>query len=147
MSEQIFHIGVKGLIRNKKGDFLLLNLHPKQLRDDKSRSWDVPGGRMDPGEDFETTLAREIKEELGIVYDSKPEFFTATLTNIHIPTDRGEVRLVLMFYLLSVPDGAKITLSGEHTKYEWVDARTAAAHLKEKYSDQFAQQMLTRLAA
>jgi 8-oxo-dGTP pyrophosphatase MutT (NUDIX family) len=141
MSEQAFHIGIKGLIRNDKGQLLLLS--KKHIGDmDKSRvAWDIPGGRMDIGEDFEDTLAREIKEELGIEYDTKPEFFVATKTNIKIPSEHGELSLVLMFHHLKIPNDAKITLSDEHLGYEWVDVATAADRLRRAYSDRFAEQL------
>ncbi len=141
MSEQIFHIGVKGLIRNKQGEFLLLNIDPSRLLKEKTSTWDIPGGRMEAGESFETTLAREIKEELDVSYDTKPDFFGTILTRLQIPTDRGKVALVLMLYLLTIPDNAKIKLSHEHVSYEWVDLETAIERLKDKYSESFARQM------
>jgi hypothetical protein len=46
-----------GLVKNKRGDFLLI------LRDGK---WDLPKGHREAGEDIKTTAIREVEEETGI---------------------------------------------------------------------------------
>ena len=48
-----------GLVRNKRGDFLLIN---------RNGLWDLPKGHQDPGEDISVTALREVQEETGI-YD------------------------------------------------------------------------------
>ena len=57
MKEQLFQVGVKALIEDEMGRVLLL----------KNRDfWDMPGGRMDQGEDVRQTLERELTEEIGV---------------------------------------------------------------------------------
>ena len=46
-----------GLVRNRRGDFLLIN---------RNGIWDLPKGHQDPGEDISTTALREVCEETGI---------------------------------------------------------------------------------
>ena len=46
-----------GLVRNKRGDFLLIS---------RNGLWDLPKGHQDPGEDISITALREVKEETGI---------------------------------------------------------------------------------
>lgn len=55
----IFNNGKMLLLHNNPTGFLLG--HKPELGD-----WDLPGGRMEPGESEEQTLKREIQEELGI---------------------------------------------------------------------------------
>jgi predicted house-cleaning noncanonical NTP pyrophosphatase (MazG superfamily) len=147
VSRQVFTIGIKGLIRNSKGEFLVLGVPERKLRNKKFKPWDVPGGQIEPGETFQATLAREIKEELSIVYDAKPEFITSTFTDIRIPNEMGEVALVLMFYLLTIPDNSKIILSDDHNSYEWVELDEAINRLEDKYQDDFAEQIRKNLTA
>jgi 8-oxo-dGTP diphosphatase len=59
-----FGVAVKAMIKNNKDEYLVLSksdkddINPKQI--------DIPGGRLEFGEDFEEALKREVKEELGI---------------------------------------------------------------------------------
>ncbi len=46
-----------GLVRNRRGDFLLIN---------RNGFWDLPKGHQDPGEDISVTALREVEEETGI---------------------------------------------------------------------------------
>ena len=64
MSEDIFHLGIKALIRNKHGEILLLHVDPAAVGG--KEYWDIPGGRVQRGHGVEETLRREIEEETGI---------------------------------------------------------------------------------
>lgn len=44
MSEDIFHLGIKALIRNNDGKILLLQVNPQKLRGKQTDYWDLPGG-------------------------------------------------------------------------------------------------------
>lgn len=95
----IFHRGDKFLLlKQTKGDF-----------------WELPGGRLEPGEKIEDCFAREIAEELGWP-DIELEKF------IHVWTlDRVDkmIRYVLIA-ATAEPIDKSIILSDEHTEYGWV---------------------------
>ncbi len=57
-------IGVGAIILNKDGKFLLIR-RGKKSQNEKEH-WGFPGGAMDFGETFATTIKREVKEELGV---------------------------------------------------------------------------------
>lgn len=137
MSIQLFHIGIKALCKNNEGKYLLLQVNPKKLSGDQPAYWDIPGGRIEENGTVEETLKRELKEELGLYMTGKPEFFTAVVANIKIPTDDGEVGLVLMIYTLQFKDNADIKISDEHISYEWVEPKVAAERLAHKYPVEF----------
>lgn len=51
-----------GILENEKGEILLV----KRKWPPSKGKWDLPGGFLNPGEDMEESLKREIKEELGV---------------------------------------------------------------------------------
>src|ERR1035437_9513884 len=60
-------VSIKALLFDENGKLML-------IRDEDGR-WDLPGGSMEHGENFEQTLKREIKEEMGVdceILDPKP---------------------------------------------------------------------------
>jgi 8-oxo-dGTP diphosphatase len=53
-------VAVSGLIRNEKGEVLLVKTH---WRND---TWEAPGGQVERGETLKEALHREVKEETGV---------------------------------------------------------------------------------
>lgn len=58
-------VGVKAFIRRSDGKFLVLQ-RAKPYPDSEILRWDIPGGRIVPGEEMEQALEREIREETGL---------------------------------------------------------------------------------
>jgi len=54
---------VAGLIRGARGELLLSQRRPDQAMGGK---WELPGGKIEPGESPAEALARELREELAI---------------------------------------------------------------------------------
>ena len=136
-NEKLFYVGVKGLIENKNGQILLL-FAPGWEKNNTKAHWDIPGGRVSDGEDILTALKREIEEETQVTELSGVEFYTAVVSNHEIPLPDGRnAGLVLMVYKVTVPDDAKVVISEEHEKYEWVDKEVAADRLANKYPQEF----------
>lgn len=119
--ERMFQVGVKAMIENDKGEVLIL-LDSRQPNKDWE-AWDFPGGRMNEGEDFLQTLARELEEETGITEFHDPKFITTILSTHEITLkNKSKVGLVLVVYKIKVNEDTKITLSDEHHEYRWVSA-------------------------
>lgn len=133
MAERLFQIGVKALITNSEGEILLIQNHKGY--------WDIPGGRMDNGESFMDTLARELNEEAGIHSFSKPVFFETVLSNITIDTSGGPTGLVLLIYQTNLPVDTEIVLGEEEAEYEWATSAHAAERLGNKYPPEFTQKL------
>jgi 8-oxo-dGTP diphosphatase len=142
MSEKLFYVGVKGLIRNDKGEYLLLHADVTKFRKNISPYWDIPGGRIKEGDSVIETLQREILEETGITASS-PEFLTAVVSNHEIPygDDDKLAGLVLMVYSVQIPSDAKINISEEHTEYAWFSLADAKEKLAHKYPPEFIAQL------
>ncbi len=125
--EKLFYVGIKGLIKNIDGKYLLLKSSLRNHTIDTKPYWDIPGGRIEEGSDAVTTLKREIEEETGITEIQNSEFFTAVISNHQIPlSDSQKAGLVLMIYTVNIPEDYPIVLSDEHTDYEWVERAIAA---------------------
>lgn len=61
----ILQVGVKVLLKNGEGKFLLARRNPKKYPETGSQ-WDIIGGRIEPGTDLITNLKREVLEEIGL---------------------------------------------------------------------------------
>ena len=140
--EKQFHVGIKALITNDKGQVLLLkeNVHGHNL--ERGHYWDFPGGRMEDGETVVDTLRREVEEETGIKEISEPEFKAATISPVQIKLKNGEVvGLVLMVYKTTIPKDSVIRLEDTQIGYEWVDIKEAKKRITHKYPKDFIDQL------
>lgn len=131
MTEQLFQVGVKGLIRNDKNQILMVH--------NEKAYWDLPGGRMEPGETFEDTLSRELLEEIGGRIAGKAIWFTTTLTDITIPVGGARYPLILTVFEvnLSNENELKVSATGPEDGFEWFTPSDVAENLKHKYSSDF----------
>jgi 8-oxo-dGTP diphosphatase len=118
-----FRLAVKAFIVNK--DRLLI---VKRASDDiqKPNIWEIPGGRLEPGEDPFIGLIREIREETGL-------YITPILPMSinHFTRDDGQI--ITMIVSLCKPLGGRIKISKEHSNLEWIELKKA----KEKLTDFF----------
>src|SRR5947207_13729555 len=64
--------------------------------------WEFPGGKVEPGEEDEPALVREIHERLGVEADIGMQ-----LAERH--TDYGDYEVTLVLYAASLPPGATLT--------------------------------------
>ena len=134
MSEDVFHYGIKALIRNAEGKFLLLKVNVQRLKNlghNGPAYWDIPGGRIQKGDSVEQTLFREVEEETGIKNIRGYEHFATTVANFRI--QNGALGLILSSFVCDVGDVKSVVLSDEHTDYAWVEPAEAVRLLSVKY--------------
>lgn len=144
MSEDTFHLGIKALIRNSAGNILLLQVNPAKLKGTSKDYWDLPGGRIQKGDDITDTLKREVYEETGIDNIKTTKEIGMVMSNIRIPVGNDTVGLILGIYDCSVVGASVITISDEHIAYEWFTSQEAASLLAVKYPKSFCE-LLTSL--
>jgi 8-oxo-dGTP pyrophosphatase MutT (NUDIX family) len=140
---KLFFVGIKGLVENSNREILLLKADVTKHRGNIESYWDIPGGRIDDGEDkVSETLKREIREETGVREIMNYEFVTAVISNHQIPLE-GDIKagLVLMVYKVTIPENSEIKLSEEHVAYEWVSRAEAKKRLAHKYPQEFTDQL------
>ena len=75
-NELILQVGVKILLRNQNGQYLLLRRSLEKYPDIKGR-WDIVGGRINPGSTLQENLQREVKEETGLKIIGQPKLIAA----------------------------------------------------------------------
>ena len=142
MNEDLFHLGIKGLVTNSDGNILLLKVNPAELHGSNNNNdyWDLPGGRVQRGGSIEDTLIREVEEELGVKEITIGKSIGMVLSNIRIPLEDGSsIGLILGVYECTLPANTKIKLSFEHIAYQWFSPAEAATLLHVKYPKDFCE--------
>lgn len=137
--EDVYHLGIKALIRGEDDKLLLLKVNPATLKGDNPDYWDLPGGRVQRGSDVFKTLEREVEEETGITGITNVEQVGMVLSNIRIPVEEGSVGLILGIFACNIPEDSQIVLSDEHTDFGWFTAVEAASMLTFKYPQAFCE--------
>lgn len=99
------HIGQYALIKNDENKVLLL----ERMR---SKTWCLPGGRLNEDEDWDAAFLREMKEELGLECHS-PKPFT-----VNILKDAYQIKYCV-YFTLDCSDISTLKISGEHSDVGW----------------------------
>jgi len=125
-------IGVKAIIER---DNKVLLIKRSRIYGDLSHSWDIPGGRINFGEDPIDGLKREIAEETGL-----------NLKEVHQILDASTVfqneqkHIVRLTFLCSIEEGS-INLSEEHTEIEWCPIATIT---QRQFKDKLLQKTIEK---
>ncbi len=78
--------------------------------------YDVPGGRVEPGQRFDESLRREIREETGLEIDiGRPFHIDEWRPHVH-----DEDWQVVGTYILCVPHKTEVTLGPDHDDFQWI---------------------------
>lgn len=86
--------------------------------------WELPGGRLDADESTVEGLRREVHEETGLDVAIRRPIYTISWRN-----DRGQGRYAVYYYCLA--ESETVSLSDEHTDYDWLVPSVAADLLSE----------------
>lgn len=110
MAEAQFWIGVHGVIAHERRILVLRRAARMSYR---PGSWDLPGGHLALGEDFEDCLAREVAEETGL------EIALERLLGVHKPVAEPYVQLLYACRPVD-PRREPIPRPDEHDEARWV---------------------------
>ncbi len=115
--EDIFHLGIKAVLRNDTGEILLLQVNPANLKGGRASYWDMPGGRVQRGDTVIDTLYREVEEETGIVGLRNPKEIGMALANIRIPLGESESAGLFCVFIRVMPRRTQLSQYPRNTKH------------------------------
>ncbi len=110
VEETLEKTAVGAFVRDRQGRYLLL-----QRSSDSTcwpGAWEVPGGKVEPGESPEEALLREVKEETGLCVFLDAEVGRAEF-------ELGGRRGCMRFWTARVSEGS-VRLSEEDQDYAWL---------------------------
>lgn len=114
MTVKLF-IAAKALILHR-GKILLIRESKKYRDGTRAGLWDFPGGRIKPGERFDKSLMREVKEETGLT--------VKIIRPLHVsewrPTVRGKSWQIVGIIFECRTTSSRVKLSPDHDEFVWV---------------------------
>jgi 8-oxo-dGTP pyrophosphatase MutT (NUDIX family) len=106
-------VGVKVLLKNSEDKILILK-RSEEKYGKTDGSWDIVGGRIDPGTSLLVNLRREVLEETKLTITSEPKLIAAQ--DIIRNTERHIIRLTYVALTTGEPQLDLV----EHGEYKWV---------------------------
>jgi ADP-ribose pyrophosphatase YjhB (NUDIX family) len=132
--QKILQVGVKAFLKNTEGKFLLLKRNSKKYNNTKG-SWDLSGGRIEPGTSLIENLQREVREETALLITSTLQLICAQdilhYQNTHV------VRLTY----IAECEGEIILDTTENTEYKWL---TLEEMKEQEDLDQYVKEILDK---
>lgn len=117
-------VAMKAVIVNDEGKILVLRESGKYDEGTNVGKYDMPGGRVEPGENFEYALKREVFEETGLNVELKYPIYVSEWR----PVIKGVQNQIVATFIVCEPEpNPKVKLSSDHDDYKWADP--------ENYSD------------
>jgi 8-oxo-dGTP diphosphatase len=117
MAGKPFGLAVKAFVSDPQGRWLLV----RRAADSKwyPGQWDLPGGKVDPGEEFDAALVREIAEETGLDVELEG---LAGADEFEMP----HVRVILLYMRARTAGGEVRLRAGEHEQAVWIQPKSIA---------------------
>lgn len=106
----------KTMVQNSAGKYLFLRRSASSKH--FKAKWEMPGGKMDPGETLEKCLLREAKEETGLEISLEHVMGCAE-------GDIPDKRLAYLFLSAKIIGSDAVILSDEHDDFKWVTPEEA----------------------
>jgi 8-oxo-dGTP diphosphatase len=110
-------VALKAVIVNGEGKMLVLREANTYADGTNLGKYDVPGGRLEPGEAWHDGLLREVREETGLAV----ELVKPLIVGEWRPVINGVTnQIVGIFMLCKLTGSDAITLDHEHDSYVWM---------------------------
>lgn len=99
-----------------QGKVLILRESSKYSDGANSGKYDVVGGRVTPGQRFDESLKREVREETGLDVDIMEPFFV----NEWRPLVRNEQWQIVGIFFKCIAKSGDVILSQDHDHFMWI---------------------------
>ena len=109
-------IATKALIINEKSEILILREASSYEEGVRGGRYQLPGGRLNPGEAFLDGLKREVNEETGLKIDIGKPIYVGEWR----PIIKGVQNQIVAIYFICKAITTKVRLSNEHDDFKWV---------------------------
>lgn len=110
-------IAMRGfIIHNNK---VLLIRESENYDSPNKGKYDLPGGKINPGENFKEGLLREIKEECGLNVKIGKAFSVQEWR----PIVKETIHHIIGTFIKCSVDNPEVKLSKDHDKYIWIDPK------------------------
>jgi 8-oxo-dGTP diphosphatase len=132
MTQKTFALSVRMVLFDQHGHILVLK-RSKQSRTNPGK-WELPGGKIDLSESFDSALKREVFEETGF----QVVIHTAAGTAMQ---ETDEWRIIHLVMIGSIVSGG-LTISSEHEEYRWASPIEIGGLDKADYFEDYYQMYL-----
>ncbi len=116
MADPKLFVAIKAFIE-RDGNVLILRESGSYVDSTQTGKYDVPGGRLEPGENFAEGLKREVKEETGLDVAFGEPFHMGEWR----PSPRGEQWHIVATFVRCVSPLGDVVLGTDHDAFEWID--------------------------
>ena len=107
-----------------EGKLLILRESSAYTDGSNSGKFDVVGGRVEPGQHFQDSLLREIKEETGLDIKVGKPFHVGEWR----PVVKGEQWQIVGTFFECFANSKEVKLSKDHEEFLWVDPKDYKNH-------------------
>ncbi len=101
------------------GKVLVLRESTKYADGTNAAKYDIVGGRVQPGQAFDESLRREIREETGLEVTMGRPFYVGEWR----PVIKGEPTQIIATFFECQADTSAVRLSDDHDDYQWIDPK------------------------
>ncbi|WP_409300739.1 NUDIX hydrolase [Peribacillus sp. SCS-155] len=108
-------LALKGIVLHDKKALILQRADHDEVG---AGTWEFAGGKLEFGEDLESSLAREVYEETGLNINIEKLLYASTFQT-------GPARQVVVLKYVCSSDTNRVILSDEHKEFRWVSKAEA----------------------
>jgi len=118
MNKIILQVAMKAVIVHD-GKVLILREAAKHTTNTHKGRYQMPGGRVEPGEVFSVALDREIREETGLTVIQKDPILTGEWR----PIIKGVPHQIIGMFIVCEAPTDTVVLSEEHDAFLWINPK------------------------